>query len=443
MKRPVLGILVNINSVLDSYQLTIWKGVRDAAREAGVRLVSFSGGVLDSPYGFESQNNIIYELVGPENVDAVISLTASICNYTGENGIERICTRAGERPLVHLGAMARMGSSILTDNTLGIQEAIDHLVLVHGRRRIVHIRGTEENTEANERMEAYRTALERHGIPFDPSLVIPGDFRRDRGREAIATLLDIRKVEFDAILSANDAMALGALDALNARGINVPRQVSLVGFDDLEESGHSSPPLTTLRQPLFHQGRRAVEIALALARGDTAPGREILPSQLVVRQSCGCRESAVMRGGLDTPLTLVQAQAELEEHLVSTGKLSETKARSIATQLMNLRDLETDAFLDQLDAWFRDTLPSDISPENWCHCLLILRRSLAPQEQARQEVRYHQALIAACTCNDRKQSATRRTLNNQTHEQRTTGQRLLSTLDLQELVRLVNSEFRS
>lgn len=443
MKRPVLGILVNINSILDSYQLTIWKGVRDAARESGVRLVSFSGGVLDSPYGFESQNNVVYDLVAPENVDAVISLTASICNYTGNAGVERICQIVKGRPVVHLGAIGNTGASILTDNTAGIHTAMDHLIAVHGRRRIAHISGTAENTEAIDRLNAYRASLERHGIPFDPDLVVPGDFRRDRGHEAIATLIDQRKVEFDAILSANDAMALGALDALTARGISVPRQVSLISFDDLAEACHSTPPLTTIRQPLYRQGCRAVEIALEmLDSGSTGPQRENLAAQLVVRQSCGCREAAVLQGAEDGALSKEQVAAELETLLLEPGKLTESGARTLATQLVGMRDAPTEEFLDRIDFWLRAAQEADLAPEECCRAFLLLRRSLPLAERSAQEHRYHQALIAACTSNDRQRSASMRTSNILNHEQRTTGQRLLSTMDLPELVGLVNTEFR-
>lgn len=442
MTRPVLGILVNINSVLDSYQLTIWKGVRDAAHDAGVRLVSFSGGVLDSPYGFESQNNVVYDLIGPENVDAVISLTASICNYTGTSGIERLCTQLGGRPLVHIGAVGSLGASLLTENTAGIHAAMDHLVR-HGRRRIAHISGTAENSEAIDRLDAYKASLVRHGIPFDPDLVVPGDFRRDRGSEAIATLLDVRKVEFDAILSANDAMALGALDALTARGISVPRQVALIGFDDLAEASHSTPPLTTIRQPLYLQGRRAVEMALSMLEHGSPPTRELLDAQLTVRQSCGCRETAVTESGIDTQLPPEHFATALEHIFLESGKLSAQAARDFAQPLQGMLELPEDLYLDALETWLRSALEADIGPGDCCRAFLFLRRSIPVGERASIETRIHQALIAVSTANDRLRSAQMRQGSLFTHDQRTTGQRLLSTLDLPELVRLISSEFRT
>jgi DNA-binding LacI/PurR family transcriptional regulator/signal transduction histidine kinase len=443
MRQPVLGVLVNINSVLDSYQIDIWKGVREAARDMGVRLVSFSGGVLDSPYGFESQNNVIYRLTGQENIDALVSLTASICNYTGAAGIERICDSFQDVPLVHLGAEGKRGSCILADNTQGVHEAIDHLVHVHGCRRIAHIRGTETNEEANARMEAYRLALERNGLPFDPQLVVPGDFRRDRGYEAIATFLDERKVDFDAVFSANDAMALGAIDALRDRGIDVPGRVSVVGFDDLNEAGFASPPLTTIRQPLYLQGQTAAHMAVALARGEDAPPRVAIPSHLVVRQSCGCREPTVERCADEAFLPPEELSRVLHKLLSGQERMGHVDASDLAEELIEASHATTEAFLARLDAWFRATGTGAVAPAVWSEAIHLLRRAVPPERRSAQEAKFRQALVMACIVGDRLQQARRRERDNFNHEQRSIGQRLLSTLDLDELVNLLGKEFRS
>jgi len=443
MRQPVLGVLVNINSVLDSYQIDIWKGVRDAARDMGVRLVSFSGGVLDSPYGFESQNNVIYRLTGKQNVDALVSLTASICNYTGAEGIERIGDWFQGLPLVHLGAQGKSGSCILADNTQGVHDAIDHLVHVHGCRRIAHIRGTEMNDEANARMEAYREALERNGLPFDPQLVVPGDFRRDRGYEAIATFLDERKVDFDAIFSANDAMALGAIDALHDRGIDVPGRVSVVGFDDLSEASFSSPPLTTIRQPLYLQGQTAAHMAVALARSEEAPPRVVIPSQLVVRQSCGCREPTVERCADDAYLAPEEASKALQKLLCSQERMGHVEACELADELLEASRATAEAFLARLGRWFRATGAGAVAPAVWSETIHLLRRTVVPERRSAQEAKFRQALVMACILGDRIQQARRRERDNFNHEQRSIGQRLLSTLDLDELVNLLGKEFRS
>ena len=126
--------------------------------------------------------------------------------------------------------------------------------------------------------------LTERGIAIDPALISPGEFVRSSGSEAIRTLIDERQVEFDAVVAANDVTAFGAVEALAARGLRVPQDVVVVGFDDIAAARFFSPPLTTVRQPLRDQGLIAAEQVLALLRGEPPPSRTTLRTQLVVRQ---------------------------------------------------------------------------------------------------------------------------------------------------------------
>lgn len=127
--------------------------------------------------------------------------------------------------------------------------------------------------------------LEGAGIPLDASLVVPGDFRPESGFSACHTLLDLPEPP-TALCAASDRMALGAIEALRRRGLRVPQDMSVVGFDDLPEVRWSAPPLTTVRQPLADMGRLAVRTVLGLTRGEQ-PGspRLELGTELVVRAS--------------------------------------------------------------------------------------------------------------------------------------------------------------
>jgi len=442
MERPVLGILVNVNSILDNYQLTLWQGVRDAVREVGASLVSFSGGVLESPYGFESQNNIIYDQVGAANVDALVILTASICNYAGERGVASLRERFAGIPQVHIGLDGGRGCSLVIDNISGVREAMDHLVKFHGRKRIAHISGMETNPEAQARLEAYRTSLQRNGIPYDPDLVVNGDFRKDRGYDAIGELLDNRKVAFDAIFSANDAMALGALQALKERGISVPHQVALVGFDDLAEASHSTPPLTTVRQPLYVQGRRAAQLALRLVAGEVLPPIEALPAELVLRQSCGCSEVLVEVCGEEDYLAPMLAEEVLAVVLERPGRLAGEESHRFAREMLAASGLETSRFLEFMQRWFLSSGSERATPDEWCEAVAVLRRSVALEDRPGMEIRFRQALVAATAAGERLQSALRREADLNHHEQRNIGQAMLATMDLDEIVRLIGVEFR-
>lgn len=127
------------------------------------------------------------------------------------------------------------------------------------------IRGPGANDEAEERFAVYRQSLEAAGIAYLDKLVVSGNFEPSGGRDAVRTLLTERGLavdDVDAIVAANDAMALGALEMLASLGIAAPHQVAVVGFDDVEEARFALPSLTTVRQPLYEQGRAAVRLVL-------------------------------------------------------------------------------------------------------------------------------------------------------------------------------------
>jgi DNA-binding LacI/PurR family transcriptional regulator len=169
-----------------------------------------------------------------------------------------------------------------------MRSMIAHLTQTHGHRRIAFIRGPETNPEAEQRYQAYIDVLTEYGLRFDPDLVAPGSFVASSGESAVRLLLDERKATFEAIVAASDSMAIGALRALQDRGIRVPYDVAVVGFDDIEEAKATTPSLTTVQQPLIDLGKRATETLLALLNGKEVPAQVIVPTQLMARQSCNC-----------------------------------------------------------------------------------------------------------------------------------------------------------
>jgi LacI family transcriptional regulator len=160
--------------------------------------------------------------------------------------------------------------------------ATRHLIEL-GHRRIVHILGPREHADARERKEGYRRALKEAGIPYDPALVVQGDFSEAGGLKALSQLMESR-VDFSAIFAANDQTAYGAALGLYRRNLRVPDDVAVVGFDDLAGSQYSIPPLTTIRQPVYQLGELGALAVLAMLRGETPDGA-LPPPLLVTRES--------------------------------------------------------------------------------------------------------------------------------------------------------------
>jgi LacI family transcriptional regulator len=175
----------------------------------------------------------------------------------------------------------RTASYVDVDNVHAADAMTTHLVSI-GRCRVGYITGTPRNVAAVDRLAGYRRAMHRAGLTND-DLIVEGDFNAASGVTGAATLLDRGA---DAIFCANDATALGALETIRARGLRVPEDVALAGFDDLEFAAHLDPPLTTIRQGVRQQGAEAVSNLFQLiADRDGSPSRVLLPTELVIRQS--------------------------------------------------------------------------------------------------------------------------------------------------------------
>lgn len=156
-----------------------------------------------------------------------------------------------------------------------------HLISV-GRRRIGHITGIRGTVSGEDRIAGYARAMERAGLATD-ELIVEGEFNRQSGAAAAAELLE-RGV--DAIFCANDATAEGALETIRGKGLRVPEDIALAGFDDLDFAAHLDPPLTTIRQGVQQQGIEAAHVLFQMLKDPGGgPRRVILPTELIIRRS--------------------------------------------------------------------------------------------------------------------------------------------------------------
>ncbi len=175
-------------------------------------------------------------------------------------------------------------SYVDNDNVSSARQATAHLLRL-GRRRVATITGPLFATVSQDRLTGYREALEQFGVRYDEELVFESDFTEAGGRGGMRRLLEHRP---DAVFAASDRMAAGALNELRAALVAVPDDVALVGFDDIPLAQQMEPPLTTVRQNAEQLGAAAVALLLDLIDNPSESGRRIiLPSELVVRSSCG------------------------------------------------------------------------------------------------------------------------------------------------------------
>lgn len=186
-------------------------------------------------------------------------------------------------PVVLLNNLSGAARTIAIDNYGGAVAMVKHLLGI-GHRRIAFIKGPEQNADACERLRGYRDAIGAAAL-----LEVDGDFSEEAGYRAAADLLQLEHRP-SAIFAANDAMAIGALSALREARVAVPHEIALCGFDDIPIARYVTPPLTTVNVAIAELGRRAFEVLeQRLQDGGEDNQREILPTTLVIRESCGAR----------------------------------------------------------------------------------------------------------------------------------------------------------
>ncbi len=175
--------------------------------------------------------------------------------------------------------------TVIAKNYQAALNAIAYLIGL-GHRRIGFIMGQRHLTSAVERFKGYRDALQAQGIPFDPDLVVDGEFLQGESYVVADQLLSLPNRP-TAIFASNDLSAFGAMDAARNRGLSIPRDVSILGFDDIPQSASVRPALTTVRQPLMDMGQIATRMLLEYIENPLQPRERIfLDTELVIRDSC-------------------------------------------------------------------------------------------------------------------------------------------------------------
>ena len=185
-KRLTLGLLTH--GAGDPNSHSVWAGVASVAQEHDANLICFPGKPLRSPLEFEAQSNVLYELVGAQNVDGLVIWSAGLPLFVGRQEINAFCERFRPLPMVTAGVPIEGIPGVSVDNYRGMRAIVSHLIEVHRRTRIAFIRGPESHQEAEERYRAYQDVLAEHGIPCDPrpgrTEQLQGERGRGRGRTA-------------------------------------------------------------------------------------------------------------------------------------------------------------------------------------------------------------------------------------------------------------------
>jgi PAS domain S-box-containing protein len=464
--RPTIGFL--LVSTTRTWELLQWWGVTDAARERDVNLICFLGRELHSPIGFDAQANVLYDLVNPEQLDGLVLWAAGFDNFVTQAQMVEFCARYRPLPMVTVEDMVAGIPNVFIDNHRAMRESMVHLIETHGYRRIAFLDlHTNMRGHAGHQMryQAYVDTLAEYGLPLDPRLIIPSEIV---GVAPVRQLLDERGlrpgVDFEAVVGSNDEAALWLLRGLQAEGIRVPEDVALVGYDDIAPSRVAIPPLTTVR-PLWYQlGRQAIETLLALLDGKPMAGRVVVPSELVVRQSCGCEPTAVVQAAVGPVKRLPKKAGKARSFAkafsaqragTAFDMLQAAGARAVGVApeqidkvldafVAEMEGASPGLFLPALESVLRQVMLASGDTAAWQGVISVLRRSALPYLEGealqRAEDLWQQARVMVGEVEGRAQAYQRLQAEQQAEHLREIGQTLITTLDVEELLGVLTEE---
>jgi diguanylate cyclase (GGDEF)-like protein len=363
-RGPRLGLLAD--SFEYEFQMRVLVAAERSAREHRLDFVAVSGGVLG--IDLRDPKRFVYDLIGVDSVDALLICTHTIGHHSTLVQLAEFVESFQDVPCVCLGVALPGVPTMLMDNEAGMYAVVKHLVETHHLRKIAFVAGPAASQEAQARLRGYERALAEGKLVFDKRYIVAGNFTRETGTRAVATLFHERGLkvdEIDAIVCADDLMALGALDELDQRGINVPRQIALTGFDDTEFARYARVPLTTVRQPIDEQVRKAVAALAQAARGrEAAPQVITFETEFVRRRSCGCSmhprkttppqglagESKDLGSALRARRVEIVRDLDRASHGGFDGVSKDWEARLFDSFLLQLNDPGQPSFLDCVEA---------------------------------------------------------------------------------------------
>ncbi len=276
-KTNIIGVIVG--DIEDPYFSAIVRGIEDVARENGYLAM-----VCNSDREPKTELNYVKILRG-YRVDGLIFAGGGLTDEPYQDELELLLIDLIKQGIhvVGIGQHQFITTRVEIDNYGASCEMTNYLLKL-GHRLIAYIKGPSILTTSRIRFNGFREALRHHGCSLSPELLLEGDFTIDSGYEATTYLLEEEKKP-TAIFAANDLMAIGSLLAIQRKGLKVPDDISIVGFDDIASARYVFPPLTTIRVPMYEIGRVAVESLLILIQDEGMTGSRILSHELVVRDS--------------------------------------------------------------------------------------------------------------------------------------------------------------
>ncbi|MCJ8314113.1 MAG: substrate-binding domain-containing protein [Saccharospirillaceae bacterium] len=290
-QKKLINIGLQIPSLSDSYSNELIDCINTTATILNVNLIIFLVGHPDkATFKHEYHQRVIYDHINSDNLDAVILLSGTLGNYISEPEFENIIKQFTSIPIISIGIdisnFVSNQSSILVNSEGGLGTLIEHLIFERNYSDLAFITGPLDNPEALMRFETYKKILNKHNIKIKPQNIYYGNFDSTDAPPAVDQFL-ANNQQPEVIICSNDHCALGVLEELSKRNIRVPQQIAVTGFDNVEGTNNSNPPLSTVSQPFVKMGSLATNLAVRKALNKSCDKVYTLDTIFIKRQSCG------------------------------------------------------------------------------------------------------------------------------------------------------------
>ncbi len=352
MKPKNIAVLM---TALDSGEQTeALRGIEEYGKEQGYNISVFLwfAGSLEKEKQKLGEVNIV-TLPDLNLFDGVIVFADVFHTDTGKQVVGTVLEDL-DKPVVTIGCKRDNYPSVCTDCYTAMRQVVEHYVVDHNMKRIHFVKGVEGNPDGDARYQAYVDVLTEHGIPIIPERVTKGDFYVTGGELAVQEILSFDIELPEAIICANDIMAITVCDALMRKGYRVPEDVVISGYDFSIESQEHVPGITTVRVPFYERSRKACEILINEINGEVLPEDEnsiLFPDEVVLGESCGCR-----------------GRQEIAENLPKSYSITEVMQRKLIFQMIVLEKHIMEC--DGIDGWLKcvETFIAHVDPAEfyWC-----------------------------------------------------------------------------
>ena len=369
MDKKRLNIGLFICHLDNDYAYDICKGVDYAAKELDVNLIVFPGMYINAAYNdpqkarFDYQYNSVFYYASKKNLDALIISMGTIGSFLSESDLQSFLANFKDIPILNIEIPVPGYHSLHIEGKTGLKKAIEHLINHHHKKKIGFVSGRAFNADAVERLETYKSTLIENNLPVDENLIVHGNFS-EFCEDLVEQLLD-NNPDLDAMVFANDQMALGGYRVFKRRGIIPGVDIAVTGYDDAPIALALDPPLSTAKASSSDSGYYSLyEVCNLLKHGQTT--KTILNSDFIIRRSCGCGDDDIIPRIMFNDIELSPNNSNQITDIILETLLSDYSSsfikKELNTQLYHLFNTIINVVLDDTkDIFPRDSIRNAIS----------------------------------------------------------------------------------